>query len=102
VVLLLAAWLSDVAGSEGLYAISLISGFTDVDAIALSSLRLFGMGKLPMHEAVNSIVIAFLANLVFKLGIVFSVAGPSLGRRIGLGFLALAAGTIGGWIFMHL
>jgi len=102
VVLLLSAWLSDIAGSQGLYAISLISGFTDVDAITLSSLRLFGMGKLPVDETVNSIIIAFLANLIFKTGIVLSVAGPILGRRIGLGFAALALGTLGGWIYLHL
>lgn len=100
-VLVLSAWLSDIAGSQGLYAISLISGLTDVDAITLSSLRLYGMGKLPVNETVNSIVIAFLANLVFKLGVVLSVAGPALGRRIGLGFLALAAGTLGGWAYAH-
>lgn len=98
VVLLLAAWLSDVAGSQGLYAISLVSGFTDVDAITLSSLRLYGMEKLGLEATVNSIVIAFLANLSFKLAIVLSVAGPALGRRIGLGFLALALGTLGGWL----
>ncbi|GBG01317.1 hypothetical protein AZSI13_06440 [Azospira sp. I13] len=102
VVLLLSAWFSDIAGSQGLYAISLISGFTDVDAITLSSLRLFGMGKLPLTDAVNSIVIAFLANLVFKLGIVLSVAGPALGRRIGAGFLALALGTLGGWAYTQI
>ncbi|HET7776891.1 MAG TPA: MgtC/SapB family protein [Azospira sp.] len=101
IVLLLSAWLSDIAGAQGLYAISLISGFTDVDAITLSSLRLFGMGKLSLAAAVNSIVIAFLANLAFKLGIVLSVAGPALGRRIGLGFLALALGTLGGWVYIQ-
>lgn len=97
VVLLLSAWLSDIAGSQGLYAISLVSGLTDVDAITLSSLRLYGLGKLPVGETVNSILIAFFANLSFKLCVVFLVAGKSLGRGIGFGFLAITAGTLGGW-----
>ncbi len=46
VVLLCSAWLSDVAGSSGLYVVAMVSGLTDVDAIALSSLRLFHMDKL--------------------------------------------------------
>lgn len=97
VVLLLSAWLSDIAGSQGLYAISLVSGLTDVDAITLSSLRLYGLGKLPVGEAVNSILIAFLANLSFKLGVVFLVAGKNLGRGVSIGFLAIFTGTLGGW-----
>lgn len=45
-VLFFAAWLSDIAGSGGHYAVALVSGLTDVDAITLSSLRLFELGKL--------------------------------------------------------
>ena len=46
VVLFFAAWLSSIAGSGGLYLVALVSGLTDVDAITLSSLRLFRLGKL--------------------------------------------------------
>jgi uncharacterized membrane protein (DUF4010 family) len=45
-VLVLSAWLQDIAGSRGLYLLALASGLTDVDAITLSSLRMFGMEKL--------------------------------------------------------
>ena len=97
VVLALAAWLSDVAGAWGLYGIALVSGLTDVDAITLSSLRLYGLGKLPGSEAITAILLALLANLVFKLGIVFVVAGAARGRRIAIAFALLGLGSVAGW-----
>jgi uncharacterized membrane protein (DUF4010 family) len=97
VVLLLSAALSEHAGNLGLYAVALVSGLTDVDAITLSSLRLFGQGKLAASEATTAILLATLANLVFKLGIVVSVAGRPLARRIVTVFAAIAAGCVAGW-----
>lgn len=98
VVLLLSAALSDKAGSLGLYAVALVSGLTDVDAITLSSLRLFGQEKLLAAAATTAILLATLANLVFKFGIVVSVAGRELAQRVLGGFAALAAGCVGGWL----
>jgi uncharacterized membrane protein (DUF4010 family) len=73
VVLLAAAWLSDVAGKSGLYAVALVSGLTDVDALTLSSLQLFTSAKLGAREAVVAIALALLANTAFKLGLVLTV-----------------------------
>ena len=97
IVLLLSAALSEHAGSLGLYAVAIVSGLTDVDAITLSSLRLFGQGKLAATEATTAILLAMLANLTFKLGIVVSVAGRALALRIVGGFLAVATGCVAGW-----
>ncbi|TXG87801.1 MAG: DUF4010 domain-containing protein, partial [Rhodocyclaceae bacterium] len=97
-VLLLSAALSDKAGSLGLYAVALVSGLTDVDAITLSSLRLFGQEKLAATAATTAILLAVLANLSFKFGIVVSVAGRALAIRVLGGFAAFAAGCIGGWL----
>jgi uncharacterized membrane protein (DUF4010 family) len=99
-VLLLSAWLADIAGSSGLYAMALIAGLTDVDAITLSSLRLYGLGKLTIDQASNTVLIALCANLAFKLGIVFVVAGRHLGAFIAAGFAAIAIGTASLWIFL--
>lgn len=98
VVLVVTAALSDYAGSSGLYVASLVSGLSDVDAIALSSLRLYGLEKLGATEAVNSITIAMLANLSFKLGIVLMVAGRRMAGPIAAGFGTIAAGSIVGWL----
>lgn len=75
VVLFCSAWLSDVAGSSGLYAVALVSGLTDVDAITLSTLRLYDLGKLAPVQAVGAIVLALVSNILFKLGLVFAVGG---------------------------
>lgn len=80
-VLLLTAWLVDVAGSNGVYAAALISGLTDVDAITLSSLRLYSLGALSGSQVAISIVLAVSANTVFKLGVVRVVGGSELFRR---------------------
>jgi uncharacterized membrane protein (DUF4010 family) len=91
VVLFCSAWLSDIAGSRGLYAVALVSGLTDVDAITLSTLRLYELGKLEPVQAVSAIVLALVSNMAFKLGLVFAVGGAVLGRRCAPAMFASAA-----------
>ena len=69
VVLLASAWLSDLAGERGLYAAALTSGLADIDAITLSTLNLFGEGRLPASSAVAAIGLAYVANVAFKLSV---------------------------------
>jgi uncharacterized membrane protein (DUF4010 family) len=94
-VLLLAAWLNDIAGTRGLYGVALVSGLTDVDAITLSSLRLFGLGDLQAHEATTSIMLALISNLCFKLGVVVFAGDWRLFQRcaLSMGAMAVAAGA---------
>lgn len=100
VVLFLAAALSHRAGSTGLYAVAAVSGLTDVDAITLSGLRLFAQQKLLAHEVGTAVLLAVVANLVFKFGVVVTVAGPALARRVVFGFGAVALGSAAGWCFV--
>jgi uncharacterized membrane protein (DUF4010 family) len=99
-VLLAAAWLSDFAGNSGLYVLALISGLTDVDAITLSSLRLFSLERLTLEVAVTAIGIAMLANLGFKLGMAAVIGGPDLARKAAVGMGVVGLGLFGGmaWI----
>lgn len=97
IVLVCAAWLSDYAGSGGLYALALVSGLTDVDAITLSSLRLFELGKLNPEQTVSAITIAYLANMGFKLGLVAIVGGMTLARLCMFPVLAVIVGLGGAW-----
>ena len=92
VVLFFAAWLSDIAGNGGLYVVALVSGLTDVDAITLSSLRLFGLGKLQAAETVTAIALGIISNIGFKLGLVFFIGGPLLAKRCAVGMIATAVG----------
>jgi uncharacterized membrane protein (DUF4010 family) len=57
------------------------SGLTDVDAIVLSSLRLFNLGQLSEHQTVIAIALAFLSNLAFKFGLVVFIGGWALARK---------------------
>jgi uncharacterized membrane protein (DUF4010 family) len=88
---LVSAWGLARLGEAALYAISALSGLTDVDAITLSTFRLFGARQLDATTAVTAIAIATVANLAFK-GIVCRVSGtPAMGRLCGAGFAAMAA-----------
>jgi uncharacterized membrane protein (DUF4010 family) len=99
-VLFCSAWLSDVAGSGGLYIVAIISGLTDVDAIALSSLRLFHMDKLNSVQTVTSISLAFLSNMMFKFGIAASIGGLALAKHLAIGFIAIATGVALGLLLL--
>ena len=98
-VVLCSAWLSDIAGSKGLYAVALVSGLTDVDAITLSSLHLLDIGKLSENHVVVSITLAYLSNLMFKFGLVVFIGGKALARKVSIGFAAMAVGVILGLLF---
>ncbi len=98
IVLLAAAWLSDIAGSRGLYLLAFVSGLTDVDAISLSTMRLLEQGKLVADQAVLAIMIAYLSNLTFKFGMLAFVGGKVLARRTGLGMAAVAGGVLLGLV----
>lgn len=100
VILLGSAWMADLAGSQGLYAVALVSGLTDVDAITLSSLRLFNLGQLSDHQTVISIAIAFLSNLAFKFGMVVFIGGRALAQQVAIGFGAIAFGVLFGLLFL--
>lgn len=68
-VLLVSAWLADVAGSRGLYVTALASGMVDIDPVTLSALKLFQLELVPAASAVLAIAAAYFANCVFKLGV---------------------------------
>jgi uncharacterized membrane protein (DUF4010 family) len=94
VVLVAAAWLNDLAGVAGVWAVAMVSGLTDVDAISLSSFRLFGDGRVTAAGAVMAIVVALCSNAIVKASIVFVVGGKSLGMRCIAGFGAMVAALL--------
>lgn len=98
-ILFLSAWLEDVAGDKGLYLVALASGLTDVDAITLSTLRLYNLDKLGAAQAVTAIALANLANLAVKAGLVASIGGIGLARLALPGLAAIAVGICGALLF---
>jgi len=96
VVLFVSAWLSDIVGTQAVYAVAAVSGLTDVDAISLSSMRLFSLGRLPLEATAVAIGLAMLSNLGFKSAVAVAVGGRALGWRILGGMGAVAVGLAAG------
>ncbi len=101
VVLLAAAWLSDWLGARGLYAVALVSGLTDVDAITLSSLRLHNLDKLSVSVVVNVVVLAVLANLAFKSILTLTVGGWRMARHAIAGMGTMGLGLVVAWAIIR-
>jgi uncharacterized membrane protein (DUF4010 family) len=83
-------WFDDA----GIYAVAAISGLSDMDAITLSTAQMMRHGRLDVNIGWRAIVIASMANLVFKGGIVALLGSPRLFRTIALLFgLNIAVGV---------
>ena len=100
VVLVAVAFARDRFGTAGLYTVAGISGLTDVDALTLSTARLVDSGRLVPGDGWRAILIAALANLVFKGGIVAFLGSRRMLGRIALFFgAALAGGAVIFWVW---
>lgn len=78
-------------GGRGLYVVAILSGLTDMDAITLSSSQLVSQGRLDTDTAWRMILVASLANIVFKGALVAALGGRALFRQILLAFGAMLA-----------
>jgi len=79
-------------GDAGLYGLALVSGLTDVDAITLS-LAGFAGETAGLGVAATGIVLAAMANTVFKAALVAAVGGRAMGAAMaGPALLILGAG----------
>jgi uncharacterized membrane protein (DUF4010 family) len=93
VVILAVAAAKDHFGSSGLYAIAVLSGLTDMDAITLSTAQLVNNGTIEINTGWRVILVASLSNLAFKAGIVAALGNRGLLRRISILFgLAVLSG----------
>ena len=82
------------AGSEGLVVVAALSGLTDMDAITLSTARMSLADGQVAAEGWRLIVVASLANLVFKAGLAGALGGRRLWWQIVLLFSIPAAGGV--------
>jgi uncharacterized membrane protein (DUF4010 family) len=82
------------AGDAGVYALSLVSGLTDVDAITLSLSGMVGDG-LDTTVAERGVVMAALANTLVKLGLALAIARGRMGALVSMGLGAvIVAGAL--------
>lgn len=99
VVLIAVAATKEHFGNRGLYPVAVISGLTDMDAITLSTAELAREGKLDARTTASLIIVASMANLVFKGIMVASLGTRALAMRVGTLFaLALAGGGVLLWM----
>ena len=84
---------------SALYGIALISGLTDMDAITLSIARLVEQKRVDPHSAWKLILVASLANLVFKGGAAVFLGGWQFARRL---LPVFALGIAGGIVLLLL
>jgi uncharacterized membrane protein (DUF4010 family) len=94
-ILLAVAFARDRFGTAGLYTVAALSGLTDMDAITLSTSRLVAGGRLDPSDGWRAILLAGLANLAFKAGIVAFLGSRRLLGRVAVLFgLMLAGGGV--------
>ena len=90
----------DYFGTEGLYAVAFMSGLADMDAITLSTLQMAKEKQLDAGMAWRMILVASMANLVFKGASVAVLGNRRLFVRIGIPFgIALIAGCLILWFW---
>lgn len=82
-------------GDRGLYVVAALSGLTDVDAITLSTAQMINDGRLDPGVGWRLVLVASLANLLFK-GAAVAILGTRalLARVLGLFILAFGAGVV--------
>ena len=81
-------------GSSGLYAVAILSGLADMDAITLSITQLVHGGTLAADTGWRLILVAAMSNLVFKTAIVALLGSRGLLARVAASFaIALAVGV---------
>jgi uncharacterized membrane protein (DUF4010 family) len=71
-------------GSGGLYAVAVVMGLTDLDAITLSTSRLVQSRHLTDDVAWRAIVLALLSNTMFKLTLGYALGGRVLFRKLAI------------------
>jgi uncharacterized membrane protein (DUF4010 family) len=100
VVIFAVAAAKEYFGTGGLYVVALLSGLTDLDAITLSTGRLAAENRIDIPTGWRLILLAALANLVFKGGTVALLGPPQLTRRIVVLFgIAVVGGLLIFWLW---
>jgi len=81
-VLVLVSVASRIFGSAGVLVSAAIGGTTDVHAVTLAVANLASAGELPARGAVFAILLAFLTNMVVKMGLAVWAGGSRLAPRV--------------------
>jgi uncharacterized membrane protein (DUF4010 family) len=99
VVLLATAAAKDRFGHKGLYLVAALSGLTDVDAITISTSQLVASDKLSAEMGLKLLLLALMANLIFKASVCLAVGGRQLMTKTAVYFLAAMIASIALLVF---
>ncbi len=83
-------------GDAGLYGLSVASGLTDVDPVALTSADLVASGRTSMLVGVVMVTLAVISNTAVKGGLVISAGDRSLRGSAIFAFGAMLLAAFGG------
>ena len=84
-------WASTEFGSQGLLLSTSLGGAVDVDAITVTLGNLLKSGPVDAHLCTQGVLIAIIANAVFKTALAFAAAGADFARKIVFSFLGMYA-----------
>lgn len=91
VILFIVAAANHYFGDRGLYAVAAISGLTDMDAIAISTFDMTRDETVAASTAWRVVLVAVIANFVFKLGISWTLGGRTFAFRLAPWFAVAVA-----------
>jgi uncharacterized membrane protein (DUF4010 family) len=91
--LLGSAWLSEWGGRQGLYALALAGGCVNLDAITLSSLRLFDGGMATAPVSATAIGLAYVSSVALRMVVLIVLGGRPMLKYCGPAVLTPAAGV---------
>ncbi len=88
----------DYFGDQALYAVAVVSGIVDVDAITLSTAQLAAVRRVDPTTTWRVVMVALLANLIFKAGTTLVLGSMALFARVTLAFgVSLVGGALILW-----
>ena len=97
VVLFAVAAAKELLGDSGLYAVAVLSGLHDLDAITLSTAHLVNQGQVNPDTGGRLILVATLSNLAFK-GCLVTILGHR--RLVGWMTVLFGAALVGGLLVL--
>lgn len=81
-------------GQTALYGVAIVSGLTDMDAITVSTARMVAEERIDPNNGWRLILVASLANLVFKWAVVLMLGSRALAWRVAFLFALVSLGGL--------
>ncbi|SNR80271.1 MgtC/SapB family protein [Desulfurobacterium atlanticum] len=100
VILFITKFAVKYAGAWGLFAVSAISGLSDVDAITLSLAKLSASNEIGVFVAVIGIFLAATVNTLFKWFLTLFAGDRSVFKETSTGFILLILGELTGIVLI--